>query len=99
MIDFGDIHLADLNEEGRRLVLVVSTSRFHQLSGRALVAPQAMGPKREVPPPWRIQVDGIEFAFDTMRTVWLDRLLERVDRTPASATRAVRRAVRSITEG
>jgi mRNA-degrading endonuclease toxin of MazEF toxin-antitoxin module len=44
MIDIGDIHLADLNEEHRRLVVVVSTNQFHQGSGRALVAPQGLGP-------------------------------------------------------
>ena len=39
MIESGNIHLADLNQEHRIPVLVVSTGRFTRLSGRALVAP------------------------------------------------------------
>ena len=43
MTDAGDIHLADLNEECRRHVLVVSNRRFNRLSGRVLVAPELRG--------------------------------------------------------
>ena len=97
MIDSGDIHLVDLNEEQRSLVLVVSTNRFHQRSGRALVAPQALGPLREAPPPWRIRIGSDQFAVDHLRSIPLDRLLERVDRASSSDARAVRRVVHGIT--
>ena len=49
MIEAGDVHLADLNEERRRHVLVVSNGRFNRLSGRALVAPEITGDPDEVP--------------------------------------------------
>lgn len=51
MIGQGDVSLADLNLEARLPVRVLSNRRFHQLTGRALVAP------REVhePFPWRIE--------------------------------------------
>ena len=97
MIEAGEIYLADLNEKQRRLVLVISTSSFHQRSARALVAPQLLGAPEHVLLPWRVQVDGVEYGVDLMRSITVDRLLERVDRAPASVHNAVRRAVRSIT--
>ena len=42
MIEAGDIHFADLNEEVRRRVLVVSNARFNSLAGRAMVAPEIL---------------------------------------------------------
>ena len=50
MIQPGDIYLADLNEEVRRRVLVVSNARFANASGRAVVIPEIVGPIEEVPP-------------------------------------------------
>ena len=99
MIDAGDIYLADLNEERRRQEMVISTGRSHQWSGRALVAPQINGPSLDVSYPWHVQVDGVEFAIDAVRTIQLDRLLDRIDRAPASVNLAVRRVIQSITEG
>jgi mRNA-degrading endonuclease toxin of MazEF toxin-antitoxin module len=96
VIETGEVHLADVNEERRRLVLVVSTSSFHQRSNRVLVAPQIMGAPEDVALPWRVQVDTTVFAIDRMRTVPIERLLERVDRAPSTTCAAIRRAVRFI---
>jgi mRNA-degrading endonuclease toxin of MazEF toxin-antitoxin module len=97
VIDAGDIHLADLNEERRRHVLVVSTGRFNHLSGRVLVAPEIIGDPDEVPFPWRVRVDDAVYAVDLLRSLRSDRLLDRTHRAPATAMDAVRRALLNIT--
>jgi mRNA-degrading endonuclease toxin of MazEF toxin-antitoxin module len=97
VIDAGDIHLADLHEERRRRVLVISNERFHRVSGRVLVAPEIPGPPDEVPFPWRIQVDDAVYAVDMVRGLPVDRLLDRTDRAPADAMALVRRALLNIT--
>ncbi len=97
MTDAGDIHLADLNEERRRHVLVVSNRRFHQLSDRVLVAPELRGDPDDVAFPWRVEVDGRVFAVDLLRSLPAVRLLDRTDRAPAATMAAVRRAVHAIT--
>lgn len=97
MSDAGDVHLADLNEERRRHVLVVSNRRFHELSGRALVAPELFGPPEEIPFPWRVEVDGLVFGIDLLRSVPVDRLLDRTGRAPAAAMRSVRQALLAVT--
>lgn len=97
MIDAGDIHLADLHEERRRRVLVISNRRFHQTSGRVIVAPELFGEADEVPFPWRVQVGDIVFAVDLVRSLPTTRLLRRTNRAPASAMTLVRRALLNIT--
>jgi mRNA-degrading endonuclease toxin of MazEF toxin-antitoxin module len=93
----GDIHLADLNEELRRRVLVISNERFHRASGRALVAPEITGQPDDVPFPWRVPVDDGVYAVDLTRSIPVGRLLDRTDRAPAAAMAAVRRALLNIT--
>lgn len=97
MIDGGDIFRADLHSERRQHVLVLSTARFHQFTGRALVAPEIDLAPLDDEMPWRIVVAGRLFAVDLLRSVPIDALLERVDRAPASTMIAARRAVRAIT--
>ena len=97
MIEAGDVHLADLNEERRRHVLVISNRRFNRLSGRALVAPEITGDPDEVPFPWRVEVDGVVFGVDLVRSLPADRLLDRTARAPVAAIQAVRRALLHIT--
>lgn len=97
MINAGDIFLADLNEDIRRHVLVISTERFHRVSGRALVAPQVFGAPDEVPFPWRVPVEDGVYAVDLTRSLPLDRLLERNDRATAAAMTVVRRALLNLT--
>lgn len=96
MIDAGDIYLADLNDEQRRRVLVLSNARFTEHSGVALVVPELPGPPDVAAFPWRVPADGRTFAVDMLRTVPVDRLLERVDRAPAAAVAAARRALLQI---
>jgi len=93
----GDVHLADLNEERRRRVLVISNDRFHRLSSRVLVAPEILGTPDEVPFPWRVQIEEAVYAVDLVRSLPIDRLLDRTDRAPAAAMAIVRRALLNIT--
>ena len=96
MIDAGDIHLADLNEERRRRVLVLSNRRFHQIAGRAVVAPEVIAEPDQVPFPWRVEVDGAVYAVDLLRSISVDRLLGRTASAPHDAVVAARRAVGHI---
>ena len=97
MIDAGDIHLADLNEERRRRVLVISNGRFQRVCGRVLVAPEVVGDPDEVPFPWRVQVDDAVYAVDLVRSLPVARLLDRTGRAPTAAMAVVRRALLNIT--
>ena len=96
MIGAGDIHLADVNQEQRLPVLVVSNNRFTRLSGRAIVAPAVPGEPDEVPFPWRIDAEGHVFAVDLLRSIPAERLLERVGRVTPSVSAAVQRVTRHI---
>lgn len=97
MIEAGDIHVADLNEVRRRRVVVISNGRFHRASARVLVAPEILGDADEVPLPWRVQIEDGVYAVDLVRSLPANRLLERLDRAPAAAMVAVRRALLNIT--
>jgi len=92
MADTGDIYLADVNDEVRRRVLVVSNSRFHNLAGRAYVLPAA-SPR---PFPWRIEHDEHVYAADLLQTISVNRLLELQGRVPQSVIRGARTALRLI---
>jgi mRNA-degrading endonuclease toxin of MazEF toxin-antitoxin module len=98
VIQSGDVYRADLNDEVRIRVLVVSTDRFHRLSGRSLVVPEVFGESADpVNYPWRVQVDDAVFAVDLIRSVAIGNLLERLDRAPAKAMQNVRRTLLAIT--
>jgi len=77
----GDIFLADAREEQRRRVLVVSDTRFHRATGRAIVAPSIATIAADESP-WRPGV-AERFAVDYLTTVPLDRLLETLGRVDA----------------
>lgn len=96
-MDVGDVYHADLNEERRRRVVVLSSAQFTRLSGRVIVVPEIRGPADDVLDPWRIPVDGTVYAVDHVRSVPATRLLERVDRMPIGAVDGFRRALRAIT--
>ena len=76
---------------------MISTERFHRVSGRALIAPEVVGDPDAVPFPWRVQVEGGVYAVDLARSLPIDRLLDRTDRATAGAMAAVRRALLNIT--
>jgi mRNA-degrading endonuclease toxin of MazEF toxin-antitoxin module len=97
MIRSGDIHLADLNDDVRRRVLIVSNERFHAISGRVLVAPEVLVEADEVLFPWRVRIDDAVYAVDLVRSLPTARLLERTDRAPVAAMASVRRAFLHIT--
>jgi mRNA-degrading endonuclease toxin of MazEF toxin-antitoxin module len=96
VIEAGDIHLADVNQERRLHVLVVSSGKFTRLSGRVVVAPAVPGEPDEVPFPWRIDAEGHVFAVDLLRSIPADRLLERVGRVTPSVAASVQRVTRHI---
>ena len=97
MIEAGDIYLADLHEERRQRVLVVSNARFNRSADRVLVAPELWGEPDEVPFPWRVLLDDAVFAVDLLRSLPVDRLLDRTDRAPHATMMIVRCAVLNIT--
>ena len=92
----GEIWLADRVEETRRLVFVISDSRFQRLAERAVVAPvldQAPAQLR----PWHIVIgEGRIIAVNLAGTVPTERLLERVDVVAGDALVRVRHAARAI---
>ena len=87
----GDIYLADTNSEQRRRVLVVSDTRFHQATARAIVAP-AIATVAADESPWRPGVDE-RFAVDFLTTLPIDRLLSAEGRVDAATLRRAQRAV------
>jgi mRNA-degrading endonuclease toxin of MazEF toxin-antitoxin module len=93
VIQPGDIYLADLNEEVRRRVLVVSNARFTNASGRALVIPEIVCPTEDVPFPWRIDVEDGNFAIDLLRSIPIERLLDHTGRASFAAMVRIRRAI------
>jgi mRNA-degrading endonuclease toxin of MazEF toxin-antitoxin module len=87
----GDVFLADARDEVRRRVLVLSDARFHQATGRAIVAPSIEVITGDESP-WRVG-DDERFAADFLTTLPLDRLLEAVGRVDAATLRRAHRAV------
>lgn len=96
MIEQGDIYLADVGDEIRRRVLVLSDPRFTRESRRVIVAPEFVGPVQDTLAPWRVEVDGAVFGLDRIRSLPSSRLLERTDRAPLTAMVRAQRALRHI---
>lgn len=92
----GEIWLVDSGEATRRLVYVISDTRFHRLAERAVVAPLLDGVPA-APRPWHVPVRDQAVAVNLLGTVIIDRLLELVDRPGFETLRQVRVAVREIT--
>ena len=95
-MDAGDIYRADLNEEVIRRVLIVSVRQFHRLASRVFVAPELLTPADQVAPPWRVDIDGAVFAVDMLKSLPVDRLVERVGRCQPSVIDEVRRVIQHI---
>ena len=87
----GDVYLADARDEVRRRVLVLSDARFHQATGRAIVAPSIAVVAGDESP-WRVG-DTERFATDFLTTIPLDRLLEAVGRVDVATLRRAHRGV------
>lgn len=92
----GDIWLADRGDETRRLVFIISDTRFHRLAERAVIAP-VLEQLPASPRPWHVPVGDGAVAVNQLGTTTIDRLLELVDRSSLDTLRKVRRAVREIT--
>ena len=73
MSQAGDIYLADLNEERRRRVLVVSNARFNRAAERVLVGPSSAASQLKRLFPCRVSIDGTVFAIDFLRSISTDR--------------------------
>lgn len=87
----GDVYVADARDEERRRVLILSDTRFHRATGRAIVAPHIATIEADESP-WRPGVDD-RFAVDFLTTLPLERLLEPVGRVDAATLRRAQRAV------
>lgn len=96
MIEPGDLYVAHLNEDRHRQVLVASPSRFNRLAGRALVVPEVFGGPDEVAFPWRVESEGRVFAVDHVRTLAVERLVERAGRAPSATLDRVRRVLHQL---
>ena len=97
MSALGDIHLADLNEERRRRVLVASNARFNCATRRVVVIPEVFGEPDDVPFPWRVMVGDAIFAVDLLRTISIERLLQRTGQASLVDMLQIRRAILHIT--
>lgn len=97
MVEQGDLWLAELRDEARRPVLVVSNQHLHRRSERVLVAPATPLTKDEQLDPWRLDFGGTVFAMDLIQTLPSARLLEAIGRVSAREVTSFRRAIRAIT--
>jgi mRNA-degrading endonuclease toxin of MazEF toxin-antitoxin module len=87
----GDIYVADTRDQQRRRVLVISDTRLHRTTGRALVAP-AIATIEADQSPWRPGTDE-RFAVDFLTTLPLERLLAASGRVDATTLRRAQLAV------
>lgn len=92
----GEIWLADRGDETRRLVYIISDTRFHRLAERAVIAP-VLEQLPASPRPWHIPLGDRAVAVNQLGTTTIERLLELVDRSGFDTLRTVRRAVRELT--
>jgi hypothetical protein len=86
--------LADVGENRRRRVLVVSGPRFGATAGRAVIVPE-IGISPDLPlSPWRVPFEETAaLAVDRLTTVPTDVLHQQVGDLPISETRQVRRLI------
>jgi mRNA-degrading endonuclease toxin of MazEF toxin-antitoxin module len=92
----GEFWLADRGEGSRRVVFVISDTRFHRLAERAVIAP-VLDEMPAVPRPWHVRLEGRAIAVNLVSTISTDRLLERVERAGFETLRRVRHALAQIT--
>ncbi|HEV7722470.1 MAG TPA: type II toxin-antitoxin system PemK/MazF family toxin [Iamia sp.] len=97
MSETGQVVMADLGAERPRRVLVLSNRRFTTMTGRALVAPEWLGPPDVQLLPWQVRVGNAVFAIDRLVSVKTDRLLDDVGEASYTAVMAARRALLAIT--
>jgi mRNA-degrading endonuclease toxin of MazEF toxin-antitoxin module len=93
----GDLWLVDVGGDRRRTVYVVSSSRFHQLSRRALIAP-VLDEAPEVARPWHVGFRDQLIAVNLLGSTPIERLLELLDRVDAPTRRRLREVVRHISD-
>lgn len=93
----GDIWLADLGAETRRLVYVLSDDRFQRLAERAVVAPMVPSGATDRTPPWWIAHEDAVVALERLSSIPVDRFLERRGIVSPATARTVQRAVGWIT--
>lgn len=88
------LYLADVGEDRRRRVLVVSGPRFGATTGRAVVVPE-IGFDPDLPlSPWRVPFEETAaLAVDRLTTVPKDVLHHQVGQLPISETQQVRRLI------
>lgn len=92
MIEAGDVHLADVGTDTRRHVVVLTSAKFHRLTGRAIVAPLAPTVALDADDPFVVDAESETVHVAFLRSTPLERLLDRTDRLSNAALRNVHRA-------
>ena len=104
---YGDIGWASLNPQvgheqaGRRPVLVLSNSRYNQLTGLAIVCPitgQSKGYSTEVALPVGLQTSGVVLAGQVRTLDWQGRNFELIEAAPRTVVREVLELLAAIME-
>jgi mRNA interferase MazF len=103
----GDIGWANLNPQlgheqaGRRPVLVLSNSRYNQLTGLIIVCPitnQAKGYPTEIPLPTEMMTTGVVLAGQVRTLDWQERKFERIEAAPKQLVKEVQALLETIFE-
>ncbi|MGD9752722.1 MAG: type II toxin-antitoxin system PemK/MazF family toxin [Acidimicrobiia bacterium] len=96
-MESGDVYLADVGNERRVHVVVLSNGEYNRRAGRVVVAPRLDGPPDAVPSPWRVTDGQQVYAVDFLLSLAASRLLEPVGRVSDPALRRIRQVLRRIT--
>jgi hypothetical protein len=97
MVEPGQILLADIGAPTRVAVAVLSSTRFHQATARAMVAPEHRSPQGdEEVSPWHVESNGRTFAVDRMRSISVERLLETIGRASHREHMHMQRAAKAV---
>lgn len=90
----GSVWVADLGDETRTSVMVLSQSRFNRIGTTVVVAPAVVGELARTPPTWIDGGSGTLYAVEHMVATPAERLLESLD--GSGDRRRIRTAIRAI---
>jgi len=90
----GSVWVADLGDEARTSVMVLSQSRFNGVGISVVVAPAVIGELGRTPPTWIDDGEGTLYAVEHLVTTPAERLLELLD--GSGDRRRIRTAIHAI---
>ncbi len=96
-MDPGSVYVADVGQERRIRVVVLSNGRYNRHAARVVVVPQFDGPPDGVPSPWRVSDGDRVYAVDFVLSLATERLLEVDGHVSASTLRRLRDVLLRIT--